>query len=89
MPNPSPLPFPELPDELARLMARQPDAPHTVRGLWERLPANQYPGVTMDDVKQCLMRLERMGQAFTDTNALSGLDFWKLTTRGKLNQGIS
>lgn len=87
---PAPLPFPDLPDLMLRIMARRPDAPNTIRTLWdqvvEEIPARVKPDLV--DVEQVLVLLRDRGEVRDSDNTFKGT-VWKLTTLGKLNQGIS
>ncbi len=87
---PAPLPFPELPDLILKIMARRPDAPNTVRTLWdqvvEEVPDRVKPGLV--DVEHVLTLLRHRGEVLDSNNTFKG-QVWKLTILGKLNQGIS
>lgn len=87
---PAPLPFPDLPDLLLQIMARRPDAPNTIRTLWdqvvEEIPARVKPDLV--DVEHVLVLLRDRGEVLDFNNSFMG-QVWKLTTLGKLNRGIS
>jgi hypothetical protein len=85
----TPLPFPALPAKILVIMARRPSSPNTVRTLWasvvEEVPDRQKPELV--DVEQGLELLKAQGQVLDHENPYLGM-VWKLTTLGKLNQGL-
>lgn len=92
----APLPFPELPDKITEEMARliragREDSPLTARMLFDTLRSDPAFNdlLSVEDVLQSLTRLREAGLVSDRPVGVARTISFHLTTRGKLNQGLS